>query len=386
MPTLKARDSQPEGYEAGLRRSQPQLGTIVRGVVEGDERIQVFGTPTTATSGRSPEFRKGSNPNPVEFVEDLLRTPSVTDGTGGAISETQARERGRMVKVADQVAELAFENDLKVSDSIAASLLPTPAVAHVRNHDEPVENYLERRAKFESGEYRGMPGVSLGVSVRMNLLMTPVATEGLKAPAQQTSEVKGKNGQVWLSNQAKDMEISWGKFEPALSNQAKDMEISWGKFEPAIRRWEELTRPAPAPTKPDGKDGNHRLSAEFTEWMMGLPEGWVTSPEIGLKRNDQLKACGNGVVPQQAEMALRILLQGLQVETVIRGGLDDVLPTPTVMDQRDGKHFRTVAIKNLANGKNRGLNLNNVVEAIGVDWQDGDTFVMTEEGLKKNDK
>jgi len=368
LPTLKARDSQPEGYEAGLRRSQPQLGTIVRGVVEGDERIQVFGTPTTATSGRSPEFRKGSNPNPVEFVEDLLRTPSVTDGTGGAISETQARERGRMVKVADQVAELAFENDLKVSDSIAASLLPTPAVAHVRNHDEPVENYLERRAKFESGEYRGMPGVSLGVSVRMNLLMTPVATEGLKAPAQQTSEVKGKNGQVWLSN------------------QAKDMEISWGKFEPAIRRWENITRPAPAPTKPDGKDGNHRLSAEFTEWMMGLPEGWVTSPEIGLKRNDQLKACGNGVVPQQAEMALRILLQGLQVETVIRGGLDDVLPTPTVMDQRDGKHFRTVAIKNLANGKNRGLNLNNVVEAIGVDWQDGDTFVMTEEGLKKNDK
>jgi hypothetical protein len=226
-----------------------------------------------------------------ELPEDsLLRTPSVTDGTGGAISETQARERGRMVKVADQVAELAFENDLKVSDSIAASLLPTPAVAHVRNHDEPVENYLERRAKFESGEYRGMSGVSLGVAVRMNLLMTPVATEGLKAPAQQTSEVKGKNGQVWLSN------------------QAKDMEISWGKFEPAIRRWEAITRPAPAPTKPDGKDGNHRLSAEFTEWMMGLPEGWVTSPEIGLKRNDQLKACGNGVVPQQAEMALRILI------------------------------------------------------------------------------
>jgi len=83
-------------------------------------------------------------------------------------------------------------------------------------------------------------------------------------------------------------------------------------------------------------------------------------------------------------MALRILLQGLQVATVIRGGLDDVLPTPTVMDQRDGKNFRTVAIKNLASGKNRGLNLNNVVEAIGVDWQDGDTFTMTENGLEKD--
>ena len=70
---------------------------------------------------------------------------------------------------------------------------------------------------------------------------------------------------------------------------------------------------------------------------------------------------------------------------LLGGGLSSVLPTPTVMDQRDGKYLRTVAIKNLENGVNRGLNLNNVVEAIGVDWQDGDTFTMTEEGLKKND-
>ena len=40
---------------------------------------------------------------------------------------------------------------------------------------------------------------------------------------------------------------------------------------------------------------------------MGLPEGWVTSPVIGLTRNQQLKALGNGVVPQQAELALSIL-------------------------------------------------------------------------------
>jgi DNA (cytosine-5)-methyltransferase 1 len=81
---------------------------------------------------------------------------------------------------------------------------------------------------------------------------------------------------------------------------------NWGKFEPAIGRWEAVTRPAPAPTKPDGKDGNHRLSSLFTEWMMGLPDGWVTGH--GLKRNDELKMCGNGVVPQQAVLALRFLL------------------------------------------------------------------------------
>jgi DNA (cytosine-5)-methyltransferase 1 len=39
-----------------------------------------------------------------------------------------------------------------------------------------------------------------------------------------------------------------------------------------------------------------------------LPDGHVTDPDIGITRNDQLKACGNGVVPQQAEFALRYLM------------------------------------------------------------------------------
>ena len=216
-----------------------------------------------------------------------LRTPSVTDGTGGAVSETQAVERGRMVKVADQMAELAFDNGLKVSDAIASSLLPTPTVGHVRNHDEPVEEYLERRQDYVDGKTKGMPGASLGVAVRMELFPT-VTTQNAKNNAVVADAPKSRiEDQVLITN--------------------------WGKFEPAIRRWEELNRPAPSPTKPDGKDGNHRLSAEFTEWMMGLPAGWVTAEEIGLKRNDQLKACGNGVVPQQAEMALKILLQDINI-------------------------------------------------------------------------
>lgn len=41
--------------------------------------------------------------------------------------------------------------------------------------------------------------------------------------------------------------------------------------------------------------------------MMGLPEGHVT--DVGLKRNAQLKALGNGVVPQQAALAIRALLE-----------------------------------------------------------------------------
>jgi DNA (cytosine-5)-methyltransferase 1 len=97
---------------------------------------------------------------------------------------------------------------------------------------------------------------------------------------------------------------------------ATERKTNWGKFEPAIRRWEEkLGRTAPAPTEPDGKDGAHRLSAHFTEWMMGVPAGWIV--DCGLTRNEALKAAGNGVVPQQAELALRVLLEGI---TLPRGG------------------------------------------------------------------
>lgn len=39
--------------------------------------------------------------------------------------------------------------------------------------------------------------------------------------------------------------------------------------------------------------------------MMGLPAGWVTDCDLGA--NEQLKALGNGVVPQQAALAVRLL-------------------------------------------------------------------------------
>ena len=39
--------------------------------------------------------------------------------------------------------------------------------------------------------------------------------------------------------------------------------------------------------------------------MMGLPNGWVT--DVGLSRAQQIKILGNGVVPQQAKLALELL-------------------------------------------------------------------------------
>lgn len=81
-------------------------------------------------------------------------------------------------------------------------------------------------------------------------------------------------------------------------------DVQWGDYELAVRRWEyALGRPAPQPT-----DDRGRLSPAFVEWLMGLPVGHVTSTP-GLPRSAQLKALGNGVVPQQAAAAIRLLAE-----------------------------------------------------------------------------
>lgn len=79
--------------------------------------------------------------------------------------------------------------------------------------------------------------------------------------------------------------------------------VDWGPYGPAVARWGTvLGRPAPTPWEL-GRTGGKRLAPAFVEWMMGLPAGWVTEVD-GITRNDQLKALGNGVVPQQAAAAV----------------------------------------------------------------------------------
>ncbi|MGW4852205.1 DNA cytosine methyltransferase [Streptomyces sp. NPDC004288] len=91
-----------------------------------------------------------------------------------------------------------------------------------------------------------------------------------------------------------------GADEPPLRPGQPDAD--WGRFAPAIARWEfVLGRRAPRAT-----DDRRRLSPVFVEWLMGLDAGHVTDVP-GLSRTQQLKALGNGVVPQQAEAAIRHL-------------------------------------------------------------------------------
>jgi len=258
LPTPKARDAQAEGYEAGLRRATPQVGTIVKGLVDGDPR-----------------------------VIDLMPTPNTMEH--------------REIKTPEQIAALKEKSPggyRNLREEVINNL-PTPTTRDYKDgqaeheRDGIVQTDTVARAIFNSGE--------------VTLIGTPRAT------ASESSSNQVANG------------ATKGRIEDQV------LLTNWGKFEPAIRRWEAvMNRPAPAPTLPDGKDDAHRLSPWFTEFMMGLPEGWICDPEIGLTRNEMLKACGNGVVPQQAELALRILLEGIDFNSA--GGGQVNLPTPTVSD------------------------------------------------------
>jgi hypothetical protein len=203
----------------------------------------------------------------------LLRTPVASEVEGGAVAPAVAKAKGQTLRLSGQMIDMVAPNQLPK--------LPTPTTRDYKdgsaNHqrDGKVQTDTVARAIFSSGEVKLFP--------------TLRASDSYERRNQKTMDRIARDGG--------DMTMT------TLARTTTD----WGKFEPAIRRWEAiLGRPAPKPTKPDGKDNNHRLSSKFTEWMMGLPDGWITGHN--LKRNDELKLAGNGVVPQQAELALRLLL------------------------------------------------------------------------------
>lgn len=95
-------------------------------------------------------------------------------------------------------------------------------------------------------------------------------------------------------------------------DSAGDPGFEWLDYAEAVAQWEDVTgRPAPVPVV-RGPAGGTVPSARFIEWLQGLPAGWVTDVQ-GLSTEEQIEALGNGVVPQQAEAALRWLLGVAQV-------------------------------------------------------------------------
>lgn len=126
------------------------------------------------------------------------------------------------------------------------------------------------------------------------LLPTPNAYLVSKGGSQHPDKVRAGGHMVDLSDVT----------EHAISS------TDFGPYMPAIERWEQvLGRTTPPPTELSPR-GRYRLSEHFTEWMMGLPAGWICETP-GITRRDAIKAAGNGVVPQQATAALRDMIDAI---------------------------------------------------------------------------
>lgn len=174
--------------------------------------------------------------------------------------------------------------DLRI---VIEELLPTPTANIGGNGGS--QNPDTRRA--------GGHSVSLQDVVEHRLLPTPTASDGNGARNATANRSPGSTAHSGVT--LNDI-VYAGLFGP---------------YTPAIRCWEQVTgHPAPPPTEPTGRGGAHRLSARFAEWMMGLEPGWVTG--IPISRTEQLRAIGNGVVPQQAVAALADMKQHFEPRPV----------------------------------------------------------------------
>ena len=152
----------------------------------------------------------------------------------------------------------------------ALALLPTPVADNSRGLPQP------------GTDFQSLPNVVCALP----LLPTPSVADGM-------------GGHLTRSGDRSN--------ELLLPGVAKAHQQAWGQYAAAIARAEQaIGRPAPPPTE-TGPKGAPRLSPRFVEFLMMLPEGWVTDV-AGLTRNELLKMLGNGVVPAQCAAALRAFL------------------------------------------------------------------------------
>lgn len=114
-------------------------------------------------------------------------------------------------------------------------------------------------------------------------------------------------------NVDREINSNYGKWWPiqnsvntigATIQNDKNPDDRFGPFANAIRRWEQIIGRVPPEPIVKVKE-KEKINPVFVEWMMGLPEGHVTNH--GLTLSQELKMLGNGVVPQQAALALKLL-------------------------------------------------------------------------------
>ena len=214
-------------------------------------------TPT-ASDHKAGRHQDGTGHSLTQAVQ-LLPTP-VAQPSGNSPSEHLRKKPGR-----ERVTDLAIivENNLLPT----GGLLPTPQATYAP---------------------RSSPGYGPNLHEAVGLLPTPKAGDGVMGLPRTSGRPPEKSTHLATRLEYTD----------------------YGNYAPAIARWEQVTsRQAPPPSTPSRRAGGKpQLSAKFVEWMMGLPEGHVTGADLDLSRERQLRMLGNGVVPQQAALAVRTLI------------------------------------------------------------------------------
>lgn len=297
----------------GRHEGRPESAGQQRGfdaAVRGDGHVELLPTPSAcnANDGEGTEtwlarrelvkarVKNGNGMGmPLAIAVQLLPTPNASDGAGGKTSRS-----------GDRKGELLL-------GGVVRTLLPTPNAQDGNGGKVPRGG----RDTHNTGTKRQVPLTDLP-----DLPPTPCARDFKDATASPGAVARNTPSlgavEYYLPTpSAADAERGQDYARANRAGSGGDDLVTaavkahntsqWGKYAAAIHRWEQIVGTAPAPTEPN-KNGNPRLSAAFSEWMMGWPAGWVTDPAIGISRNDQLRIVGNGVCPQQAVAALRFLL------------------------------------------------------------------------------
>lgn len=168
-------------------------------------------------------------------------------------------------------------------------------------------------------------GTGHSLTQAVQLLPTPVAQPSGNTPSEHLRKKPGRErvtdlaiivennllptGGLLPTPQAVNASRSSTGYGPNLHEVATNSDLThFGPYAKVIARWEQITgRAAPPPSTPSRRPGGKpQLSTRFVEWIMGLPDGHVT--DLDLPREHQLRLLGNGVVPQQAALAVHTLI------------------------------------------------------------------------------
>ena len=237
----------------------------------------------------------------VDNPRHLLPTPGAYDGDRGGSQHPDKRRAGNHSVTLQDVAE-------------HMPLCGTPRAAQGAQGDLRDPNVIGNpRGRLED-QIALMPPPTVGNATGGNARRGGVRGDEVLLPGLAVEVAEGKplpTLRATRGGSATEIAYGLGGYRTDTDRTQGEVVLGaeWGPYAPAIRRWEAVIgRPAPSSVRHDGRGGKARLNPGLTEWMMGWPAGHVTDPDIGMTRSEQLKACGNGVVPLQAVVALRMML------------------------------------------------------------------------------